>query len=369
MDTMGHLTNDERTAYWQRTLPPATLLELSDHLQTCESCRDELRRGQPSTANEEAITYEDLVAWIDGDLDPLSRRELAARISTSSAASAELLDLLQFRETMNALPARDYGAREVVRPSSNRWIALAAGVLLGGVMLWWTTAMHDRAGAIAITDSGKQLIVRPDGAIPALGVLPADLRQSVHEAAVFGRVDQSGLTNDLRGARETLAGAPSVQSSFRVLAPVGSVVEAERPLFRWNPRPGATGYRVNYLNQKSGAVVSSPLLAASATSWSPNDSLKPNDTYEWEVEALRDGAPLAKAPAPPEPEARFRVLAPAPRAELAALQKKWSDSHLIMGIEYARLGLVDEAKNELAALVRENPGDPFPKKLLASLTQ
>jgi hypothetical protein len=369
MDENGHLTNAERAAYWQRTLAPSTLLEVSDHLQECVRCREELRQNRPSTSVAGSVAYEDLLDWMEGDVDPLRRSELAERIGNSPAAAAELVNLLQFRDEMNELPARDYATAP--RP---RWLRgldrawpLAAGLILGCAFLWLISVGHRAGTDVALIDHGQRLVVNAKGEIPGLDPLPPDLQRSVHDAISLGKVDRPALPGELRGPRETLAGAPSPEGSFRVGAPVGSFVEAERPTFRWSKEPGATGYRINLVPQ-GGAVVSSPLLPASATTWTPHEPLSPNETYEWEVEALKDGETLAKSPAPPEPEARFRVLDAASRIALQQVREKWGASHLVMGLAYARAGLVAEARREFEELARENPRSPLPKNLLADLT-
>ncbi|HXA10238.1 MAG TPA: hypothetical protein VNW28_09660 [Chthoniobacterales bacterium] len=368
MDENGHLTNAERAAYWQRSLAPSALLEVSDHLQECARCRGELRRNRPTTPIAESVGYEDLVEWMDGDIDPLRRRELAERIGNSPAAAAELINLLQFRDEINELAEHDYAKApqpRLMRSLSRAW-PLAAGLVLGCAFLWLISAGH-RAGAdVALIDHGQRIVVSAKGEISGLGALPPDLQRSVHNAISLGKVDRPALPGELRGPRETLAGAPSPQGSFRVVAPVGSVVEGERPVFRWSKEPGATGYRVN-LVPPGGAVVSSPLLPASATTWTPHEPLSPNETYEWEVEALKDGETLAKSPAPPEPEARFRVLDAASRSELQQVREKWGVSHLVMGLAYARVGLAAEARHEFQELARENPQTPLPKNLLAGV--
>ena len=368
MDENGHLTNAERAAYWQRTIAPPVLLEVSDHLQECVRCREELRRDKPSITATEGVGYEDLVDWMEGDIDPLRRRELAERIGNSPAAAAELINLLQFRDEMNELPGQDYATAP--RPSWLRGLGrawpLAAGLVVGCAFLWLISEGHRASVDVALIDHGKRLVVSANGEIPELGPLPPDLQRSVHDAISLGKVDRPALPGELRGPRETLAGAPSPQGSFRVVAPVQSVVEAERPTFRWSKEPNATGYRVN-LVPPGGAVVSSALLPASATTWAPHEPLSPNETYEWEVEALKDGETLAKSPAPPEPEARFRVLDAASRSELQQVREKWGVSHLVMGLAYARVGLVAEARHEFQELARENPQTPLPKNLLAGV--
>ncbi|MGH8093683.1 MAG: hypothetical protein ACREIF_09450 [Chthoniobacterales bacterium] len=369
MDENGHLTKADRAAYWQRTLTPSTLLEVSDHLQECVDCREELRRDKPSVTVAENVGYEDLLDWMEGDVDPLRRRELIDRIGNSPVAAAELASLLQFREEMNELPAHDYaaGARPRWTRGLGRAWPLAAGLVLGCAILWLISVGHRAGAGVALIDHGKRVVVNASGEIAGLSPLPPDLQRAVHEAISSGKIERPASLGELRGPRDTLAGAPSPEGSFHVVAPVGSVVEAERPTFRWSEEPGATSYRVN-LVPPGDAVVSSPLLPASATAWTPDEPLSPNETYDWEVEALKDGETLAKSPSPPEPEARFRVLDAASRTGLQQLREKWGASHLVMGLAYARVGLVAEARRELEELVRENPQSALPKNLLTSLT-
>jgi hypothetical protein len=373
MNETGHLTSEARAAYWERTLAPQALLEVSDHLQECTSCRQELLRDKPpfglTGSGAESISYEELVAWMEGDLEPAARRELAERISNSSRTSIELVNLLRFRDEMNELPA---GAYSPAAPPRSIWgptwvLPLAAGLALGLAFLWLTTIGRERSGRVAFVDQGKQLVVRQNGAIPVLGELPDDLQQAVRDAVSLGRITLPATLTDLGGSSEELAGAPASSGSLRAIAPIGMVTETEKPLLRWSAEPGATGYRVN-LSKSGGELTSSPLLPPGQTTWTPAKNLLPNEVYEWEVEALRDGELLAKAPAPPEPEARFRVLDSATRARLEEQRRKFGGSHLVMGLLYAKAGLLAEARTEFEKLARENPQSELPGKLLTGLT-
>ena len=187
MDENGHLTNAERAAYWQRTLAPSTLLEVSDHLQECVRCREELRQNRPSTSVAGSVAYEDLLDWMEGDVDPLRRSELAERIGNSPAAAAELVNLLQFRDEMNELPARDYATAP--RP---RWLRgldrawpLAAGLILGCAFLWLISVGHRAGTDVALIDHGQRLVVNAKGEIPGLDPLPPDLQRSAARARLW----------------------------------------------------------------------------------------------------------------------------------------------------------------------------------------
>ncbi|HEY2801924.1 MAG TPA: hypothetical protein VGI85_15135 [Chthoniobacterales bacterium] len=368
MDKHGHLTSEEREAYWERTLAPAALVEVSDHLQSCVECREELRRQRPpAIRSDEPVAYEDLLALMEENLDPLTRRDLAERINSSPKAAAELADLLRFREQMDRLPSRDYALDEEASGRFSWVLPIAAGLALGFAFFWWSSMEHRVHSGIVLRDAGESIVVRPSGAVPALGPLPPDLQNAVH-AAASGELKLSPTVKGLRATSETLAGGRSAATGFEVVAPVGTVVASTQPTFHWKRESHANGYRVNILPRGSGALASSPVLNAAQTEWTPRGPLQPNESYEWEVEALHNGEMIAKAPTPPAPGARFAILPNEKREMLEKLRKKFGTSHLLMGVAYAEVGLVPEARAEFQALVQENPQSVLPRKLLAGLT-
>jgi hypothetical protein len=60
-------------------------------------------------------------------------------------------------------------------------------------------------------------------------------------------------------------------------------------------------------------------------------------------------------PAPPAPEARFRVLSEADEAGLVQARNKSGESHFVLGILYRRAGLLNQAEQELPALRDQKP--------------
>ena len=88
-------------------------------------------------------------------------------------------------------------------------------------------------------------------------------------------------------------------------------------------------------------------------------------TYTWQVVAESAGRRLV-APAPPEPDVRFRVL-DASRAEALSAARSRRASHLVLGVLYAEAGLIDDAHRELLALHRDNPASRTAEALVAAL--
>jgi predicted Zn-dependent protease len=110
-------------------------------------------------------------------------------------------------------------------------------------------------------------------------------------------------------------------------------------------------------------VTTSPALTT--TNWSPIVELARGRIYSWQVASLKDGKQQV-SPAPPEPEARFKVLSKATVDELSNVEKS-GNSHLVRGAMYARAGLLDDAERELRALLAANPNSQIAKQLLQSV--
>ncbi|MEO5719485.1 MAG: hypothetical protein ABIR29_13070, partial [Chthoniobacterales bacterium] len=228
MKAENHLTSEERAAYWQGTLGPQALLDLSDHLQECAPCREELLGTRPRAETKE-LSYEELAAWMAGSLEPPARHALAERIAASPQSSAALVDLLRFRDEMDELAPRNFSSVETSSSSKSRWILpLAAGLALGAAFLWLTTIQQNRRG-LALSDAGQQIIVRQNGTVPALGPLPPELQNALREATSLGQVTLPPALEKLRGANGVLAGTSETPAGFAVVAPLGTLVEGARP--------------------------------------------------------------------------------------------------------------------------------------------
>lgn len=355
-------------------------LAASDHLAECEQCRARLMQLQESMlprAPREAlqeISSEDLVGWLDDELDPLRRREVAAALAHSAHLRAELSDLQSFREEMNALPARDHSAalpphgetRERFFP---RWtLPLAAAVMLSVIGIWW--AAGPRRGAdelVKLRDGDRHLAFTTDGRSPALAGVPERVSGYIAETIRTGRIELPPDIASMIGQVGTLAGPEDAANELRVVQPVGTAVRDRRPQFRWTSTAEASTYKVNVVEETSGALIASEELPPDSNTWEPREALPAGEVYQWEVQALRDGAVIANSPKPPQPEARFRIATLATLAELDEVKRASAGSHLVMGIANARAGLIDEALREFRLLAEQNPNAELPRRLIEQL--
>jgi hypothetical protein len=81
------------------------------------------------------------------------------------------------------------------------------------------------------------------------------------------------------------------------------------------------------------------------------------------VKASKEGEEI-KAPRPPAPQAKFRVLDQAKMQEIAQANKAYGSSHLTMGLLYVQAGLLDEAEQHFQALRKSNPDSALVRRLL-----
>jgi predicted anti-sigma-YlaC factor YlaD len=218
--------------------------------------------------------------------------------------------------------------------------------------------------AVSIRDGDSQVTLDREGNIGGLAGVAPDLAELVKNALTTGRIDVPPRPAVSIGRVSGPLRGPEQKETFRLLSPVGVVVESERPSFKWEAFPGATIYIVFIKDVHSSLEVESGPL--SATEWTPEKPLPRGHTFAWMVEGTR-GEQHIRAPALNKPFAAFKVLDKIQADEIREAATSQSGHHLLLGLLYARAGLREKALIELRALARENPGSPAVKNLMASL--
>lgn len=216
---------------------------------------------------------------------------------------------------------------------------------------------------IALNDGAQQVTLDSQGNLGGLETLPPATQRAVREALTNKGLSRPALLDDLSGQNITLLDNTAEGVPFALVGPTGVVVQSTQPTLRWQPLKGATAYVVAIFDDNFKQIARSEQL--SSTAWTPR-SLARGRIYTWQVTALKDGQEIV-SPVPPAPEARFKVLEAKQAAEIEQARKLAKGSHLTLGVVYARAGLVDEARREFQALVKENPSSTTAHKLLESV--
>jgi hypothetical protein len=222
----------------------------------------------------------------------------------------------------------------------------------------------ENAGVVAaLNDERGKVTVDKTGNVSGLDEIPWNTRQEIGEVLLAENIKAPATQTELGGGPIVLRG-PDNSPTFRLRAPARSVIISDRPSFDWEKLAGATSYRVSVGDLKGHEIATSQELPADQTKWTPPISLKRGEIYVWEVEATIDGKKLV-SPGRSAPQMKFKILPENGAQELDQVKK--AQSHLALGVFYAREGMVAEAEHEFQILVRANPRSAVLKKLLKQI--
>jgi anti-sigma factor RsiW len=353
---MAHLTDEQIVSYRGRSLDAAELLRLSDHLAECSDCRARfLERCTIPMGLRLHLTYDQIAAFVDGHLPGTEAESVNAHAGECAECSAHIRDLRKLKGGIEA-SARQPGRTFPFWRFASLFAAAAACLLI----LFLVTrrreperqvaSVETQAPSTVIRDGARTIAISPDGKLAGLDGLPDTMRAAVEQALATQQIAAPAALSEIATNRDVLMGAPVPGEKVDLLQPVGVMVEAQRPVFRWKPIPGAEFQVSIYDGQFQPAATSAWIRAAE---WTPASDLRRGIRYSWQLTVRRNGSEFT-VPEPPAPEARFRVLDTAAESDLAGLRENWRDSHLVMGVAYARAGLMDEARRELQAAADQN---------------
>jgi anti-sigma factor RsiW len=390
--------------YRDGALTVEELLAVDDHLVACDVCRQRGRadiRIPPSsldvalrgTAFDTHPDFETLESYVDGGLDSIQREIIEAHLADCQPCAEDAGDMRKARASINLSREREtVGPRPfagLARPFWRRTIFGAGLLATAGALAWMLTPSSirrqppsdqeaTRAAAPAdgssstevslvasLRDGGSFVSLNRQGTLKGLppSIAAAD-RDGVIDALRQARAVIPDDIVGLSGRTGVLMGDASRANAFALIAPLATAVESDRPRFRWTAIPTATSYVVAVYDSEFNEVARSGSLTTS--DWTLPEPLKRGGTYSWQVTATTaDGA--VQTPAPPAPLARFRVVDARTATDVARARDAYPDSHLTLGVVYARAGIVEAAEREFLAVKSANPESRLAASLLASV--
>jgi hypothetical protein len=425
MDTNSsqHLSDEDLNNYRQYKLSGQMLLKADLHITECDDCRKRLRELAAVSSNifvrnlreefresarleEDHVPYEQLESLIDAKLDPVNLEIVQSHLEVCGQCRDEADELRTFREKMdqhsaNVIPLR----RKTVLNVALKVAGIAA---MMAFFAWIATLpfrdqvkelraqledaqkqirqlsiknselqrtsnqlqaelrqLKDSQSGVrvigSLNDGGRILSLDQNGKIAGISTDSPQYIQMAKDALTKQTIDTPVLLTKLIGKDGTLLGEAKNGRPFNLIAPVGTVLSEDRPNFRWEPLTGATSYRLHVYDRDFNEVAASEALKG--TNWTPSNQLRRGSIYNWIVTAQLGGKEVS-SPIPPAPEARFFVLDSDQNAQLNQAKQDLAQSHLLLGLTYAKLGLLDDSIAEFEKLVLENPDSPIARKLL-----
>ena len=392
---MEHLSPQQIASYRNGSLSATELLDVSDHLAECEMCRGRVseddqiaamastvrRKLEPEWEAFSHLTYDQMAAYVDGASAGEETAGVNRHIRDCEKCAAGIAELRVVRAEINS---------DQAHPSqSRRWGSLWSAVYgWSGLLVFAAAAVcvvlvvtlrpreprrvaeapraaqpATTAPATVIIDGARQISVGPRGVLAGLDGLQASVREAVVQALATRRIEVPPVLAELASKRDVLLGEPAPSRSADLLAPVGVILEEQNPTFRWKPLTGAE-YQVKVYTVDFQPAVESGWIHQ--PEWHCPQTLRRGARYSWQL-TLRRGGEEFTSPAPPAPEARFQILNAESEEDLVRLRAADGGSHLVLGIAYARAGLLEQARQELRAAAAQNPASATVADLFQSL--
>ena len=388
---ISHLTEEQVELYRARSLAAAELIGVSQHIAECEACR--ARIGSPGelytgveafravlegeAAVAEHLTYHEIAAYVDKQITGEDAAEIEKHARQCQSCAADIAEIEALKREIAPSPRSGWFAR--LWEETFTWkgaFALAGAAACAAFVLVMVRkpvqeSPREQASVqrpqptptAGIRDGPRVIAIAPGGTVTGLEDLPVSLQATLAQAITAQQIEAPAAMADLTGKRSVLLGASAPSSGVDLLAPVGIVVEAQKPVFRWEPAAGAE-YRVSVYSDSYDEIAASAWLQKSE--WQITRTLQRGARYSWQVNVRRNGKEFT-VPTPPAPEARFRILGAAEEAEITQLKAGRDDAHLVVGIGYAQMGALDDAERELRKASEQNPGSVTVSALLASV--
>ena len=220
------------------------------------------------------------------------------------------------------------------------------------------------SAVIALNDGRSTITLNKDGKVTGLDDVPPETKRDIATALVAEKIEPPAVLNSLAPESTTLRGNGNKGAPFRLLSPGRIVIIESSPIFKWGQLAGASAYRVYVLDSRGHQVAKSEDLPSAITEWKPSTPLDRGKIYSWVVIAVVDGKEIV-SPGAAAPAMKFQVLSASDLQKTDQLKR--TRSHLVLGVFYAKVGLLAEAEREFQELVRLNPDDKVAKKLLRSV--
>lgn len=223
---------------------------------------------------------------------------------------------------------------------------------------------------VALNDRGRKYGLDRESNLVGLAGYPAVVRREIQSSLQTGHV--GGHVSAVLGSVSTInnkRGAAGGQE-IRLHKPSGTIVASERPTLVWSHLSDDMSYVVTVVDSKFNLVTQSPELKTNQ--WRldkplcqnrPNKNSCPDEVFRWQVRAIKDGK---EVPSVSQSVAIFKLIAPEKALEIERA-KKSSPPHIVLGLLYAKEGLLDDAEREFQLLLKNNPTSKIAQKLLRSV--
>jgi hypothetical protein len=391
-----HLTEAQAEQFRSRRMSGGERVGWERHLAGCHGClelvygkadlpavHDRLLKALTVSGDGEFhLSMPELRRYADGSMDEADRTIFESHLEDCPACRSQAEALAAAPDGLPLRPAQPqsfwHGLDRLWPATRSTWPRVAVACVLGVIFFIGWAAWRSRnatiehpgqndgsntAIVVLLRDGSTEISLDKKGALAGIAGLDPAVTDSVREVLATAALSKPQVLSELAGPPIKFMGQSGSPPPFVLISPVDTVVEDQQPTLRWQALNGATSYTVAVFDSQFRPVARERLPAA--TEWRVPASLRRGATYFWQVTA-RKGELEITVPSAPAPKAAFKVLDSHAASDLERTRIA-TNSHLVLGIFYAREGLRLEAERELQALAQQNPQSAMAAKLVSDV--
>src|SRR6266498_301967 len=228
----------------------------------------------------------------------------------------------------------------------------------------WKRHAEPTQEMVVLQDGPNRITLDKSGRLVGLESLPHESQQEVKKVLTAESIKRPNVLDELTSADVSLRAPSENEEPVKIVYPTNTIIADDKPVFEWTPAKTADGYRVEVGDSGFHQVAKSEILPPTSRTWTPSAPLKRGMVYTWVLYTVKNGDESGSVPSPPQ--AKFKILDDQTLKQLNELKAN-SQSHLALGVFYAREGMIAEAEREFQMLVRENPRSQVIRKLLRNV--
>jgi hypothetical protein len=211
-------------------------------------------------------------------------------------------------------------------------------------------------------DGPNEIAIDRGGNVVGAPSLPAESRDAMKEALTEERLNRPSVLDEVASAEVSVRASSGNEERISIIYPTSMVIKDNKPTLRWKPSKTAEAYRLEIADETFHQVAKSEDLPATIQSWTPATALKRGGIYTWTIRGVNKAGEASSLVS----QGKFKVLSEDKVRELNQL-RAGSQSHLALGLFYAREGMIADAEREFGILVKDNPDSAVLKKLLKNV--
>ena len=426
----AHLSNEIVERFHNQSLTVGDRGVIYNHILGCETCRRRVVTAQTEAVAVQALSNHllpqegdepyhldpaTIEAFVDDKLDALDRNIAKLHLEDCAECSDEVTDLRESLATMRAtsqaaevtIPARPH-ARFSTPMTIAAAVALVSFALIALFVIWRVKStvtlpgreiavqnqptpapspsvttpgvapspnlaanpngpnegppQPPKGSVVSVKDGANEIALDKAGNVTGVESLPAESRIAVKSALEGEKLDRPDVLDDLATAQVAVRGPNGAEEPMKIVYPRNAVIAEAQPTLRWAASKTAAAYRIEIADEGFHQVAKSQDLPASTLTWTPTSPLKRGMVYTWTIRAVNQNGELSSVTS----QGKFKVLAEDGNRRLNRL-KFTSQSHLALGLFYAREGMIAQAEREFGVLVKENPDSALAKRLLSEV--